>query len=321
MPRETLKWLWFTTTEVTLFDQNWTNFALESRKLVKLLIIRSEVRFTLFIKVLIISLDKISQSIVTWTNYWFCIFPSNIDPRDYKPKNGDSSHKSNTGSDALRSDKQRGISVAPLTLSGSQQASPFAASKSSPQNERTVKLLLGEMYEDKEFLEDLLHDRDFTNNPNEAVRQLVFEGLKYLEARTEFWRQQKPLYARKKDSVRPKTHKSDEHGKKAESEAEKEREMLVKEAQKKKYTFKTTEEAEQWVQVHWSAIHRAHEIGNYEKTLRLCKTFLYDLGGSSKVAAKSANESLQLIPNKVRQSSLKHSCFVRSLYFAISMRP
>ena len=71
-------------------------------------------------------------------------------------------------------------------------------------SDRTAKQLLGEFYVDKEFLEALISDRDFQLNPNENVKQLVMEGLNYLESRIDFWRQQKPIYARRKDSFKPK---------------------------------------------------------------------------------------------------------------------
>jgi ATPase subunit of ABC transporter with duplicated ATPase domains len=44
--------------------------------------------------------------------------------------------------------------------------------------------------------------KDFVNNPNDGIYQLVNEGLRYLDMRTDFWRQQKPLYARKKEQSR-----------------------------------------------------------------------------------------------------------------------
>ena len=41
---------------------------------------------------------------------------------------------------------------------------------------------------------------DFINGEsNKKVRELVQDGLTYLDKRADFWRQQKPLYARKKD--------------------------------------------------------------------------------------------------------------------------
>ncbi|KAI8897492.1 hypothetical protein BC833DRAFT_593549 [Globomyces pollinis-pini] len=65
--------------------------------------------------------------------------------------------------------------------------------------EKSAKQLLGELYSDKEYLEQFVNDRDFSTNPNAKVKDLVDDALKYLDTRTEFWRQQKPIYARKKD--------------------------------------------------------------------------------------------------------------------------
>jgi hypothetical protein len=45
----------------------------------------------------------------------------------------------------------------------------------------------------------LLQDRDFQDFPDEHIQQLVNNGLKYLTTRIGFWRQQNPLYARKKE--------------------------------------------------------------------------------------------------------------------------
>ncbi|KAI9337886.1 hypothetical protein DFJ73DRAFT_798360 [Zopfochytrium polystomum] len=64
---------------------------------------------------------------------------------------------------------------------------------------KTVKQLLGELYADKEYLELLISDKDFINNPNDDIYSLVSDALSYLETRTEFWRQQKPIYARRKE--------------------------------------------------------------------------------------------------------------------------
>ncbi|KAJ3412321.1 Tetratricopeptide repeat protein 25 [Chytridiales sp. JEL 0842] len=64
---------------------------------------------------------------------------------------------------------------------------------------KTVKQLLGELYADKEYLESLVNDKDFISNPNHDIYSLVTDALNYLETRTEFWRQQKPIYARRKE--------------------------------------------------------------------------------------------------------------------------
>ncbi len=44
-----------------------------------------------------------------------------------------------------------------------------------------------------------MNDKDFKDHPDEQIQALVNEGLKYLNTRLGFWRQQNPLYARKKE--------------------------------------------------------------------------------------------------------------------------
>jgi hypothetical protein len=86
--------------------------------------------------------------------------------------------------------------------------SPFSATTTTTSSatgdrrgsDKNTRQLLGELYVDKEYLEQLLNDKDFEHNPNEQVKQLILDGLRYLESRTEFWHQQKPIYARRKES-------------------------------------------------------------------------------------------------------------------------
>lgn len=93
----------------------------------------------------------------------------------------------------------------PVTIAdsfGGQATSTTPASikrEGSAKSDKTVKQLLGELYADKLYLEQLLNDRDFINNPNDDISALVSEALRYLDTRTEFWRQQKPIYARRKE--------------------------------------------------------------------------------------------------------------------------
>lgn len=65
---------------------------------------------------------------------------------------------------------------------------------------KTVKQLLGELYDDRTYLEEMLADPTFVTpsmgRGGAAVRGLVSKGISYLDKRTEFWRQQKPIYAR-----------------------------------------------------------------------------------------------------------------------------
>ncbi|KAL5010823.1 hypothetical protein ScPMuIL_013128 [Solemya velum] len=66
-------------------------------------------------------------------------------------------------------------------------------------NEKTVKQLLGELYGDKQYLEKLLQETDSKTDMGKTISDLVEEGLNYLDTRTDFWRQQKPMYARKQE--------------------------------------------------------------------------------------------------------------------------
>ncbi|XP_036406300.1 tetratricopeptide repeat protein 25 [Megalops cyprinoides] len=75
-------------------------------------------------------------------------------------------------------------------------------SKKSPKSEKTAKQLLGELYSDKEYLEKLLKDEDLIKGEmrsGEKVQDLILSCISYLDTRTEFWRQQKPVYARERD--------------------------------------------------------------------------------------------------------------------------
>ena len=43
------------------------------------------------------------------------------------------------------------------------------------------------------------------NNTKSPIYELVQSGLNFLETRTEFWRQQRPIYARKKETRKLKS--------------------------------------------------------------------------------------------------------------------
>ncbi|XP_065555098.1 outer dynein arm-docking complex subunit 4 isoform X2 [Lathamus discolor] len=66
-------------------------------------------------------------------------------------------------------------------------------------NPKTERELLGELYADKAYLEKLLNDKDLMESSTQQgikVKDLVLGGISYLETRSEFWQQQKPIYAR-----------------------------------------------------------------------------------------------------------------------------
>ncbi|CAF2393043.1 unnamed protein product [Rotaria sp. Silwood2] len=66
-------------------------------------------------------------------------------------------------------------------------------------NPKTTKQLLGDLYEDRAFLEKIINNTVVTKantKSGDAIYQLASDGLDYLDSRTDFWRQQEPLYAR-----------------------------------------------------------------------------------------------------------------------------
>ncbi|NXK15992.1 TTC25 protein, partial [Arenaria interpres] len=72
----------------------------------------------------------------------------------------------------------------------------------SVRNPKTERQLLGELYADKVYLEKLLKDEDLMESSTKEgikVSDLVLGGISYLDTRSEFWQQQKPIYARVKE--------------------------------------------------------------------------------------------------------------------------
>ncbi|XP_030649491.1 outer dynein arm-docking complex subunit 4 [Chanos chanos] len=72
----------------------------------------------------------------------------------------------------------------------------------TPKSEKIAKQLLRELYADKEYLEKLLKDEDLIKGKTrggEKLQDLILGCISYLDTRTEFWRQQKPIYARQRD--------------------------------------------------------------------------------------------------------------------------
>lgn len=69
--------------------------------------------------------------------------------------------------------------------------------------DKTVRQLLGELYGDRVYLERLMNETDKSTDTGKNIYNLVCDGLRYLDTRTEFWRQQKPMYARRKERRGP----------------------------------------------------------------------------------------------------------------------
>ncbi|XP_059813764.1 outer dynein arm-docking complex subunit 4-like isoform X2 [Hypanus sabinus] len=82
------------------------------------------------------------------------------------------------------------------------QASPMKQNQLEPKTNRTVRALLGELYHDKEYLEKLLTDKELmkvNTGSGGTVQDLVTGGISLLDAQTEFWREQKPIFARERE--------------------------------------------------------------------------------------------------------------------------
>lgn len=86
------------------------------------------------------------------------------------------------------------------------------AKKEQEIKDRHEKQLLGELHEDKKYLKHFLEDEESVNHSNERLKTLVSATLNYLDSRIEFWRQQKPIYARKKKGFKAKNSLSDAVG-------------------------------------------------------------------------------------------------------------
>ncbi|XP_075071427.1 outer dynein arm-docking complex subunit 4 isoform X2 [Mixophyes fleayi] len=69
-------------------------------------------------------------------------------------------------------------------------------------SQKTARQLLGEIYNDMEYLESLLKDEGLVKRNTRSglkLQDLILNAITYLDTRTEFWRQQKPIYARERD--------------------------------------------------------------------------------------------------------------------------
>ncbi|XP_063815472.1 outer dynein arm-docking complex subunit 4 isoform X2 [Pseudophryne corroboree] len=69
-------------------------------------------------------------------------------------------------------------------------------------SQKTARQLLGEVYNDMEYLESLLKDEGLVKGNTRSglkLQDLIINAITYLDTRTEFWRQQKPIYARERD--------------------------------------------------------------------------------------------------------------------------
>lgn len=100
--------------------------------------------------------------------------------------------------------KKKNFKIASLKYGKQPSVQKREKRTSKPGTQKTVKQLLGELYADKVYLEKLLNDDNVTRVntvAGDAIWSLANNGLDFLDSRTEFWRQQKPIYARKTASL------------------------------------------------------------------------------------------------------------------------
>ncbi|XP_026064465.1 outer dynein arm-docking complex subunit 4 isoform X2 [Carassius auratus] len=92
--------------------------------------------------------------------------------------------------------------VRPKHLNPSHKRESKKHGRKIDKSEKTAKELLGELYSDREYLEKLLQDEDLIKGKirtGERVQDLIVGCISYLDTRTAFWQQQKPIYARQRD--------------------------------------------------------------------------------------------------------------------------
>lgn len=118
---------------------------------------------------------------------------SNIDPRNYKFQPPAGARLAATGNVEKVNSKMGWITP---KLTGQ-----ISSTQIKEKSIKVTKKLLGELYADKEYLSLLNTDKDFSKNPNNEIKSLVSDALTYLDTRTEFWRQQSPIYSRKSNNV------------------------------------------------------------------------------------------------------------------------
>lgn len=74
---------------------------------------------------------------------------------------------------------------------------------------KTTKQLLGELFNDKAFLDKLYDSMTASSTDTDKyIKDRTVDGLEYLNMRADFWRQQKPMYARERDRKRQRQQQS-----------------------------------------------------------------------------------------------------------------
>ncbi|KAH3699672.1 outer dynein arm-docking complex subunit 4-like isoform X2 [Dreissena polymorpha] len=172
--------------------------------------------------------------------------------------------------DMLLDDKKIKRKAAPLGRPVVAPTSKVKA-KGAPGSEKTIKQLLGELYGDRQYLEKLLKETDPKSEMGKTISTLVTEGLSYLDTRSDFWRQQKPMYARRHDRLMQRRR----------------REVSSNKVSPNDYIIKELERIDQ-----------AQVEGRYQEALKR----------SQKCLATVQNYTEEEVPNKLEVIANLHSC-------------
>ncbi|OAF71276.1 TPR repeat protein 25 [Intoshia linei] len=111
---------------------------------------------------------------------------------------------------------------------------------------KTMKQMLGQLYEDMLFLDEL----SCTSKNNKNIKKMADNCLEYLDSRSLFWQEQEPMYSRRKKTIDPRSGEKKE----------------ISQEDCSKYVLKTMEEIDEF-QVN----------GDHTKSLRLCKKLLNEI--------------------------------------------
>ncbi|XP_053708345.1 outer dynein arm-docking complex subunit 4 [Synchiropus splendidus] len=85
----------------------------------------------------------------------------------------------------------------------------------TPKNAKTTKLLLGDLYSDKMYLERLLKDEGLGKGQTrrgQRLQDVIKSGLTYIDTCTEFWNKEKPVSAQKRRPKQKKENSADNDG-------------------------------------------------------------------------------------------------------------
>ncbi|ESP00853.1 hypothetical protein LOTGIDRAFT_140423 [Lottia gigantea] len=147
---------------------------------------------------------------------------------------------------------------------------------------KTTKQLLGNLFQDKQFLESLFDEMTSNNtDTGEFVKGRACDGLEYLHSRSDFWRQQKPMYARKRDRQRQD-------------------EKLMRKTDKE-----STGNPVQYILDRLEQIDDAIAKGHYEESLKKCKHLMNKLKSWTENDVKNKEEYVANVYSCIGNANLE----------------